>query len=277
MKIIENKSELKDFLTQIRKKGHKIGLIPTMGSIHEGHLSLIRASKKLGYYCLVTIFVNPTQFDKYDDFNKYPRDYIKDKNNLEDSPTDLLFLPSTDDIYPNGIKSEKTVHDYRGILCDNYRNGHFDGVTTVVNSLFNLINPEYVFFGEKDFQQLKIVQKVIENNKYSIVMYPCSSVRMSNGMSFSSRYKNFSIEEKKIFQISANILIKFINDLKKNFDLKILEDLKIKLKNNELIKIDYVEIKNEIDLMPAFEKNNSRLFVAFHIGKIRVIDNFILY
>ena len=277
MEIIEKKTKLHSFLKEIRTKGKKIGLIPTMGAIHQGHLSLIKTCQQLGYFSLVTIYVNPTQFNDPSDFYIYPRNIDNDKKSLESVSTDLLFFPETKDLYPGGIKSKKTVHEYRNILCDINRPGHFDGVTTVVNSLLNLIEPDHIFFGEKDFQQLKIVQKMLKDNKSLIVMHSCQSIRMSNGISYSSRYKNFSIPEEKIFNDTANLLMEFINNLRIFFNVHIIEDLFKKLNEGGITKIDYLEIKNEINLLPAFEKNNSRLFVAFYIGKIRIIDNFILY
>ena len=277
MEIIEKKTKLHSFLKEIRTKGKKIGLIPTMGAIHQGHLSLIKTCQQLGYFSLVTIYVNPTQFNDPSDFYIYPRNIDNDKKSLESVSTDLLFFPETKDLYPDGIKSKKTVHEYRTILCDINRPGHFDGVTTVVNSLLNLIEPDHIFFGEKDFQQLKIVQKMLKDNKSLIVMHSCQSIRMSNGISYSSRYKNFSISEEKIFNDTANLLMEFINNLRIFFNVHIIEDLFKKLNEGGITKIDYLEIKNEINLLPAFEKNNSRLFVAFYIGKIRIIDNFILY
>ena len=277
MKILENKTELQEFLKEISQKGKKIGLIPTMGAIHQGHLSLIKTCQELGYFSLVTIFVNPTQFNELIDFEMYPRNIDNDKKSLESINTDLLFFPATKDLYPDGIKSEKIVLKYRNILCDINRPDHFDGVTTVVNSLFDLIKPDHVFFGEKDFQQLKIIQKMLKNTRSSIIMHSCPSIRMSNGISYSSRYKKFSISEEKIFNDVANTLMQSISDLRKNFNIKIIDDLKKKLIESGLKKIDYLQIKNEINLLPSFEKNNSRLFVAFYIGKIRIIDNFILY
>ena len=277
MKIFENTREFQDFLTKIKKKGKKVGLIPTMGSIHRGHLSLIEACKQLGYFSLVTIFVNPTQFDDHKDFDQYPRDRDRDKRVLEDLNADLLFFPNLIDLYPDGVKSKKTIFKYRDILCDIYRPGHFDGVTTVVNSLFDLICPNYVFFGEKDFQQLQIIKKMIENKYPSITMHSCPSIRMTNGMSFSSRYEKFSILEKIIFDNSANLLMQFIASLRNNFNISILENLKKKLKEIGIKKIDYLEIKDENNLYSSLQNNNSRLFVAFYVGKIRIIDNFILY
>jgi len=277
MKILENKSKIDDFLSEIRKKGQKIGLIPTMGSIHEGHLSLIEECKKLGYFSLVTIFINPTQFDKTDDYDQYPRNKIQDTKFLDKINTDLLFFPSSEDLYPLGISSKKTILSYRNILCDKFRPGHFDGVTTVVNSLFNLINPDHVFFGEKDFQQLKLIEKLIENNNFPILIHPCISIRMSNGMSFSSRYNNFNSLQEKIFDNAASKIMISLSELKMKADVNILEKLKEQLKEININKIDYLEIRDENNLLPSVENKNSRLFLAFYINNIRIVDNFILY
>lgn len=277
MKILENNSKIDDFLSKIRKKDQKIGLIPTMGSIHQGHLSLIEECKKLGYFSLVTIFVNPTQFDETDDYDQYPRNRSQDIKFLDKIHTDLLFFPSAEDLYPFGIHSKKTILNYRNILCDKFRPGHFDGVTTVVNSLFNLINPDHVFFGEKDFQQLKLIEKIIESNHFPILIHPCVSVRMPNGMSFSSRYNNFNSLQEKIFDNAASKIMVSLSELKMKVDVKMVEKLKKQLKEININEIDYLEIREENNLLPSVENKNSRLFLAFHIGDIRIVDNFILY
>ena len=277
MIILENKSKIDDFLPRIRKKGQKIGLIPTMGSIHKGHLSLIEECKKLGFFSLVTIFINPTQFDETDDYDQYPRSRSQDIKFLDKIHTDLLFFPSAEDLYPLGISSKKTILNYRDILCDKFRPGHFDGVTTVVNSLLNLINPDDVFFGEKDFQQLKLIEKIIENNNLPILIHPCISIRMSNGMSFSSRYNNFNSLQEKIFDNVASKIMISLSELKMKIDVKILERLKKQLKKINVNEIDYLEIRDENNLLPSIENKNSRLFLAFYIDGIRIVDNFILY
>jgi len=277
MKILENKSKIDDFLSKIRKKGQKIGLIPTMGSIHEGHLSLIEECKKLGSFSLVTIFINPTQFDETDDYDQYPRNRSQDIRFLDKIHTDLLYFPSVKDLYPLGINSKKTILNYRDILCDRFRPVHFDGVTTVVRSLFNLINPDHVFFGEKDFQQLKLIEKIIENDNLPILIHPCISIRMSNGMSFSSRYNNFNSFQEKIFDNAANKIMISLSELKIKIDVNILEKLKEQLKKINVNEIDYLEIRDENNLLQSIENKNSRLFLAFYIGGIRIVDNFILY
>ena len=277
MKILKNKNKLDVFLVNIRQKGLKIGLIPTMGSIHEGHLSLIQKCKKLNFFSLVTIFVNPTQFNDLDDYDRYPQNKDADIALLKKINPDLLFFPSIQELYPNEIKSQKTIFEYRNILCDKFRPGHFDGVTTVVKSLFDLINPAHVFLGEKDFQQLKLIEKLIEKETLPILVHPCTSIRMLNGMSFSSRYSNFKILQKKIFDNAASKLMNCVHELKRKIDLNILKNLTGELKKINIMKIDYLEIRDEKNLLPSSKNKDARLFVAFYIDNIRIIDNFILY
>ena len=277
MEILENKIKLDDFLKKKRKKGYKIALIPTMGSIHEGHISLINKANNLGFFSVVTIYINPTQFTDPNDYSSYPKNIEKDRILLERVKTNLLYLPSNGDLYPYEIKSIKTIFDYRNILCDKYRPGHFDGVTTVVKSLFNLIKPDHAFFGEKDYQQLKLVQKIIEKNNLTISIHPCFSVRMKNGMSFSSRYNKFNLYQKKKFNESAKIIMFNINNLKKKIDPIYLKNMKEGLNKQNINKIDYIEVRDEVSLLLTNNNKHARLFIAYYIFDIRVIDNFILY
>ena len=277
MEILENKKKLDVFLSNIREKSHKIGLIPTMGSIHKGHLSLVEKSKNTNCFSLATIFINPTQFNDQEDFRQYPQNRNLDIARLEQIQCDALYFPQTEELYPNGIISQKTIFDYRDILCDKFRPGHFDGVTTVVKLLFDIIKPNHAFFGEKDFQQLKLIQKIVENNKSPILIHPCDSVRMLNGISFSSRYKNFLSSQEKDFDKAANKIINSVLELKKKIDIKILENLKEELIKINIKKIDYLEIRDEINLLPTVKNKKARLFVAFYIDDIRIIDNFVLY
>jgi pantoate--beta-alanine ligase len=277
MKILENKKKLDVFLSNIREKNHKIGLIPTMGSIHEGHLSLVEKSKNINCFSLATIFINPTQFNDQEDFRQYPQKRNLDIARLEQIQCDALYFPQTEELYPNGIISQKTIFDYRDILCDKFRPGHFDGVTTVVKSLFDIIKPDHAFFGEKDFQQLKLIQKIVEKEKLPILIHPCNSVRMLNGISFSSRYKNLQSSQEKIFDKAANKIINSVLELKKKIDVKILENLKEELIKINIKKIDYLEIRDEINLLPTVKNKKARLFAAFYIDDIRIIDNFVLY
>ncbi len=277
MKIIKNKQEFSEFILKIKDSGKKIGLIPTMGSIHKGHISLVKKSKKLNCFSIVTIFINPAQFNNKNDYFEYPRNYEQDINSLKKIDTDLVFLPTSKDIYPKGVKIKKTIFDYRNILCDKFRPGHFDGVTTVVKLLFDLVDPNYAFFGEKDYQQLKIIQKLTEDNNLRILIKPCASIRMLNGLSFSSRYNNFSSHQEIIFKNVAKQIMISVFNLRKKIDIKILKNLTIELKKLNIKKIDYLEIRDEKNLLPSLKNKKSRLFLAFYINEIRIIDNFILY
>jgi len=277
MKIITQKEELKEILYKFKQNNRKIGLIPTMGSIHKGHLSLVEKSKNLGCFSLVSIFVNPTQFNDPKDFNEYPRDINKDINLLKDINCNAIYIPKIIDLYPQNTKSKKTIFDFRNILCDKFRPGHFDGVTTVVRSLFNIIKPDIAFFGEKDFQQLKMIERIVDINSLPIVIHACPSVRLKNGMSFSSRYNNFSLDEKKKFNHVSLKLIQNVKLLINKFDLQILKKLKKEIIEAGVTKIDYIEIRDEKNLSIVNNNKNARLFLAFYINRIRIIDNFILY
>ena len=277
MKILENNNNLSDFLENQRVKGPPIALIPTMGSIHLGHISLIEMANKLGFYTIVSIFVNPTQFNDLNDYHNYPKNIEKDIKLLEKANTKLLFLPSSKDLYPDGIKSKKLVLSYRNILCDKFRPGHFDGVTTVVNSLFNLINPDHAFFGEKDYQQFKLIKKMVENDNSPTHIHSGISIRMKNGMSLSSRYLNFNSLEKNLFNKTALILVKNINQLRNEIDDLYLDNIRKEFKKLNINKIDYLEIRDDKQLLPTDKKNYARLFIAYYINNIRIIDNFILY
>ena len=277
MKIIENNPEFQVFVKEIRKKGCKIALIPTMGSIHEGHKSLIEKANKLGFFSAVTIFVNPTQFNDLKDYDNYPRNRKQDIFLLEKIDTNLLFFPSNKDLYPNEITSKKTILDYRNILCDKFRPGHFDGVTTVVKSLFNLINPDHVFLGEKDYQQLKLIQKMIENDNSPIHIHPCVSIRMKGGMSYSSRYDNFNSFQENLFKRSSRIIISNLNKLRIKIHSMHLDNIKKELNKLNIKKIEYIEVRNEVSLLPTVKNNHARLFIAYYIDEIRIIDNFVLY
>ena len=153
MKIVKKISEIKEIVSNFKKNKKEINLIPTMGNIHAGHLSLLSKANKFDGINIVSIFVNPTQFNDEDDLNNYPNTFEADIEILSKANCNIIFAPSRNQVYPDGLKSEKTVFKYRDILCDLYRLGHFDGVTTIVKILFNLIEPSKVFFGEKDIQQ----------------------------------------------------------------------------------------------------------------------------
>ena len=277
MKIVKNLSEISEIVSDLYKNQKKINLIPTMGNIHKGHLSLITEANKFEGINLVSIFINPAQFNDIDDFKNYPKTFEKDLEILSKTRCKIIFAPDKEAIYPKGVNSDKTIFKYRNILCDLVRFGHFDGVTTIVEILFDLIKPSKVFFGEKDFQQLKIIEQLIIQNELKIDLIKCPSIRDLNGMSLSSRYSSFTQDQKIKFAQCASIIKSNLINLKKNFNQTILDNLQDELKGIGISKIDYCEVRDEDDLNLSKIKQRSRLFLAFYINKIRVIDNFILY
>ena len=277
MKILENKRELDELLAKIRTNGTKIGLIPTMGSIHNGHLSLVENSMKENFFSITSIFVNPTQFNDLKDFKKYPQNKKKDIEKLNTVKCDAVFFPQIKELYPEGIKRKKTISKYRDILCDKFRPGHFDGVTTVVKSLFDIVTPDAVFFGEKDFQQLKIIKELIKKNNLPIQLIDCPSVRSKNGMSLSSRYNNFNTNQENLFNQISFKINDCVNLLKKQIDINNLKNLNQYLEEDKKIKVDYLEVRDDDELLLTQKNKNARLFISFYIEDIRIIDNFKLY
>ena len=277
MKILENKRELDELLAKIRTNGTKIGLIPTMGSIHNGHLSLVENSMKENFFSITSIFVNPTQFNDLKDFKKYPQNKKQDIEKLNTVKCDAVFFPQIEELYPEGIKRKKTISKYRDILCDKFRPGHFDGVTTVVKSLFDIVTPDTVFFGEKDFQQLKIIKELIKKNNLPIQLIDCPSVRSKNGMSLSSRYNNFNTNQEILFNQISFKINDCVNLLKKQIDINNLKNLYQYLEEDKKIKVDYLEVRDDDELLLTQKNKNARLFISFYIEDIRIIDNFKLY
>ena len=277
MKIIKNISEITQIVSDLHKNKKQINLIPTMGNIHAGHLSLLTEAKKFDGTNIVSIFINPAQFNEENDFTNYPKTFDTDVDILAKARCEIIFAPSIKEIYPRGANPEKTVFKYRDILCDISRSGHFDGVTTIVKILFDLIKPYRVFFGEKDFQQLKIIEQLIIQNNLKINLIKCPSIRDLNGMSYSSRYSTFSQNQRLQFDECAKIINSKLINLKKNLNQEILQSIEDELKSSGISNIDYCEVRSEENLNISKLNEKSRLFIAFYLSKIRVIDNFILY
>ena len=277
MKIVKNISEITQIMSDLYKNKKQINLIPTMGNIHPGHLSLLTEAKKFDGTNIVSIFINPAQFNEENDFTNYPKTFDADVDILAKTNCEIIFAPPVKEIYPRGANPQKTVFKYRDILCDLSRSGHFDGVTTIVKILLDLIKPSRVFFGEKDFQQLKIIEQLIIQNSLKINLIKCPSVRDLNGMSLSSRYANFSQNQQLQFKECAKIINSKLINLKKNLNQENLQSIEYELKNFGISKIDYCEVRDEESLSLSKINERSRLFIAFYLSKIRVLDNFILY
>ncbi|MDC3082920.1 pantoate--beta-alanine ligase [Pelagibacteraceae bacterium] len=277
MKIIRKTNELKQILVLIKDKGQSIGSVLTMGNLHDGHLSLIKEAQLNNDFVVTSIFINPTQFNNETDFSSYPKTIDDDIAKLEKIGCDLLFLPEIQEIYRRDVLKQNIVNNFRGILCDKYRPGHFDGVTTVVDIFFSIIKPNASYFGEKDFQQIKIIQELVKIKNHNIKIVSCPSIRDDMGMSLSSRNSKFTNDQSKIFNQLGSKIYEFINLCKKKSSNINLDNFKKQILENSINKIDYIEIRNENNLDITNISSESRLFIALYIGEIRIIDNFKLY
>ncbi len=270
MKILLNNTSLFKSLRPF----NDLGFVPTMGGIHKGHLSLINKSNKLCKKTIVSIFVNPKQFNSNKDLRSYPRNIKKDLKILKKSKkVDFVYLPKFKDIYKDKKKSKIKLLKKDTILCAKFRKGHFEGVLDVMNKLTKIINPQKIFMGEKDFQQLYLVKKQLERI-YKTKVIPCKTIRDRNNVALSSR--NLLLNKSSLI-IAAKIYNKLLN-IKKNikYNKKISSFLNIQekeLKNNYKIKIDYLELRNINNLKISSTKKNSRLFIAYYLNNIRLIDN----
>ena len=277
MEVITNPGQMQTLMLSLKKQGKKIGFVPTMGYLHEGHLSLIRCSKKENDITVVSIFVNPIQFGANEDFGRYPRDFERDKSLCEKENVDYIFYPSYEEMYPDGFQTYVEVAELSKGLCGDFRPGHFKGVATVVAKLFNIVCPDNVYFGKKDFQQLKVIQRMVKDLNFPVNVVGCPVVREPDGLAMSSRNKYLSDEERK----SALYISKALFEAKRMFEDGITDPNLIKERVRQIIsqakhlkEIQYVEIVDSNTLKPVDKvKKSDVLAVAVYIGNTRLIDN----
>ena len=250
-----------------------IGFVPTMGALHEGHISLIKASKKKCKKTIVSIFVNPSQFNRKTDFQKYPRKLKKDMLILKKLKIDYLLIPNSKEIFSRGTVRKIRIKKKAHILCAKYRPGHFEGVLGVINQFLINIRARYLFLGEKDYQQAILINNYLKKN-FKTKVSICKTIRNKNRLAFSSRNFLLSSSELEKASIVPNILEKFKKKIK--YNLKYLNELnKIKkLIIKKGINIEYLELRNKYNLSNNYNKKNLKIFVAFFINKVRLIDNF---
>ncbi len=270
-------------MTQIslkwRKEGQKIAFVPTMGYFHEGHLSLIRLARKKGDRLVVSVFVNPTQFGPQEDFEKYPRDKKRDIELAKKEGVDVLFCPSKEEMYPPEYQTYVEVTELSRPLCGESRPGHFRGVATVVLKLFNIIRPHLAVFGEKDYQQLLVIKKMVQdlNLLVEIVSHPI--VREIDGLAMSSRNVYLSSEERKsalsLFK-SLKLAQELVKKGERNSD-KIRKTVRDFILSHPYTKIDYIELRDPKNLIEKKEISGPTLLaLAVFVGQTRLIDNIIL-
>ena len=270
MKILLRNNDLNEALSGISN----IGFVPTMGSLHKGHISLIRKSLNNCNKTIVSIFINPTQFNNKHDYKKYPRNLKKDLKILKRLKVNFVYTPNKNQVYSSKKKIKIKLSKKDKILCARYRKGHFEGVIDVMTRLTEIVKPSKIFMGEKDFQQLILVKKFIENNfKSKIVL--CKTIRDKNCLALSSR--NLLLSNRDL--IKAGKITKEIIDFKKKLSKKKITKKLILLKKNKLeklydIKIEYLEVRNKKNLQLSNKINNSKIFLGYYLKNVRLIDNF---
>ena len=270
MKILLNNFDLNEAL----KKVKNLGYVPTMGSIHKGHEFLIKQSKRKSKKTLVSIFINPKQFNNKTDYKNYPKNINKDLKILKKLKTDFVYIPKSKDVFNKAEQKDIKLEKKDRILCAKHRKGHFEGVLKVMDRLTNLIKPKKIFMGEKDYQQLYLVKKFIEK-RYKSKIIACKTVRDRNNLALSSRNLLLTNKQKLLASKLTMKVMELKYFLKKNKNIKSL--IKVKKKEFEKkfqIKIEYLDIRNIINFKKTKSIKNSRIFIAYYIGKVRLIDNF---
>lgn len=275
-KTIRSVRKMQAYANEARRKNYKIAFVPTMGALHDGHLKLISEGKKQGDILVISIFVNPAQFGPKEDFQKYKRDLEGDLKKIDTLGVDVVFVPSIEEIYPQGFQTYVEVVELQKPLCGKCRPGHFKGVVTIILKLFNIVKPHIALFGEKDYQQLKIIQKMVEDLNLEVDIRSIPIVRDKYGVALSSRNKYLSDKEKT----SARKIIRTLHEIKGKFskgmkDTTTIIDIGRKILNKDnSINIDYLEIRDPLTLQCKDKaKNGDLLAVAVRIGNARLIDN----
>jgi len=262
-----------------RQQGQRIAFVATMGALHEGHLSLVREAKKRGNRVVVSIFVNPTQFAPAEDFAAYPRNFVRDRGLLETEGVDVLFHPAAEDIYPPGNKTYVEVKELSNILCGARRPGHFQGVATVVTKLFNIVRPDVAIFGEKDYQQLQIIRRLVRDLFLDVEIVGHPIVRESDGVAMSSRNEYLNADERKAARCLSRSLhrAECLVRQGETSAKAIAEAVIAELHNEPLAVVEYVTISDVETLEPLEQIRQSALLaLSVTIGQARLIDNKVL-
>jgi pantoate--beta-alanine ligase len=276
MKVLKSKKTLIDYVERQREMGKKIGFAPTMGALHQGHLSLYKAAKKENDEVISSIFVNPTQFNNPDDFQKYPKTLEKDIELLEKAGVDAVYVPNVEEMYPDGLNSKK--YDFDGLeneMEGKYRPGHFDGVGTIVEELFRQVQPHNAYFGEKDYQQLAIIKKMVEKTKLPVKIHGVPTLREEDGLAMSSRNVRLTETQRK----EATIIYETLTKVKEWFKVISLEEIKQKVTDifrNSNFELEYFVIADEEMLKEANaidENKEYRAFIVAYADTVRLIDN----
>ncbi|MDO4393756.1 MAG: pantoate--beta-alanine ligase [Bacillota bacterium] len=278
MRVAVTVEEIRNQVKEWKREGLSVGLVPTMGALHEGHASLVDASVKSCDRTVTSIFVNPKQFGKSEDLDSYPRTFDEDCRILEERGCDMVFAPTVDVMYPDGFGAEiQITTDMVNQLCGASRPGHFKGVCTVVGKLFNIVAPDKAFFGEKDAQQLAVIRKMVKDLNFDVEVVGCPTIREADGLAKSSRNVYMNEEERNAAGILYQSMLK-AQELIKNGERSaetIAEQMKALIATEGMAQIDYVRIVDGLTLLPTDEvKAGDLVALAVCFGNTRLIDNF---
>ncbi|WP_418508668.1 pantoate--beta-alanine ligase [Corallibacter sp.] len=281
MIVLTKRKQIQDLISSLKAQGKRIGFVPTMGALHEGHMSLVKEGLENNDILVVSVFVNPTQFDNAEDLEKYPRTLERDTALLSTVSKDIIiYAPSVDDIYQGKTEAEHFSFDGLEFEMEGqFRQGHFDGVGTIVKRLFEIVTPDNAYFGEKDFQQLAIIKKLVQKHNIPVAIVGCKIHRETNGLAMSSRNERLKPAYKK----AAPFIYKTLKEAKEKFGTKsankVVEWVENQFKENELLQLEYFVIADSETLKPIKRKSNKkayRAFIAVYADDIRLIDNIAL-
>jgi pantoate--beta-alanine ligase len=277
MNIFTKTKEIEEYLLQLRRAGKTTGFVATMGALHQGHLSLIQQAQRSNDVVICSIFVNPTQFNDPADLEKYPRPIADDIQKLEQAGCDILFNPGVNEIYAEHEQWHLNIGELEHLLEGKFRPGHYQGVTQVVYKLFNIIKPDAAYFGQKDYQQVMVISKMVQLLNMPVKLVMCPILREPDGLAMSSRNIHLTADDRK----HSLILSKTLNWVKDNFNSDKMHEIKAaaeqQIKNEPGVELEYFEIVDGDTLHPANQNTkNIVALVAARVGKTRLIDNMII-
>ena len=275
--ILNTVSDLRAFLTLARGNGKTVGFVPTMGNLHQGHLDLVNKASDMTDIVVVSIFVNPMQFGPHEDFDAYPRTLNADCEALNNHPCDAVFAPTVREVYPKGVNTEIDLPSLSTILCGHHRPGHFKGVATVVTKLLNIVQPDVAVFGNKDYQQLQVIQTMVADLLIPVTIVGADTTREPNGLAMSSRNAYLSAEEKETAAMLYATLKRIGDALQSDSQVSTtLKQEKERLTAAGFV-LDYLEIRDAQDLSKSYvEADSAVILVAAKLGRARLIDNLVI-
>ena len=279
MEVITKINEMRIRVLSVKNSKKSVGFVPTMGALHDGHISLMRSARKENDELIVSVFLNPEQFDNNDDFDKYPRQLNEDIEIIRKENADVVFAPSNEEMYPNGFCTNVRQNRLTEALCGRVRLGHFNGVTTIVTKLFNIIKPDRAYFGQKDYQQSAVIKRLVADLNMNVDIKVCPTVREEDGLALSSRNKRLNLEERQSALCLYDSLLKarVVFDSNIRDTKNIIKEMTSVIKKTKHTKIDYISIVNERTLEELSLIDGKALAaVAVWIGNTRLIDNIIL-